>query len=316
MPDMLLMAKGSAAAACVAAVIFLLFSWPWRIVSPKLRTIGSVLGAGTGFFVGWWILGVRPEWPPTEESHRFLLILIPAIVLVELAAPFAEKLPRGRRLLRFLIACGLTPLLLHKTIYLVDIGTAGTRLWPPPNAAIILSAIALAIIAGWTSLIFLARRSESATVPLSVSFACLGAGLTIMLSGYASGGQLGLPLATAVGGVVVASWLLTRPVDLTGLLGFAIIGHTAVILSGYFFADLTLTNALFLVLGPQLGWIAELPGIRRAHAAIRAALRLIPAIIFTVVALFLAQQKFVENSAAPSADPTLPSIDDYSNFGK
>lgn len=316
MPDMFLMAKGSAAAACLAAVIFLLFSWPWRIVSPKLRTLGSVLGAGTGFFVGWWILGVRPNWPPLEDTDRFLLILLPAIVVVELASTLLDRSPRRLRLLRFLVGSGLTPLLLHKTIYLVDIGTAGTRLWPPPKAAIILSLLALAIIAGWTSLIFLARRSESASVPLSVSFACLGTGLAIMLSGYASGGQLGLPLATAVGGVAVASWLLARPVDLTGLLGFAVIGHTAVLLSGFFFADLTLTNALLLVLGPQFGWIAELPGIRRPHAAIRAALRLIPAIILTVVALFLAQQKFVENSAAPSADPTLPSIDDYSNFGK
>src|SRR5262249_39612847 len=77
------------------------------------------------------------------------------------------------------------------------------------------------------------------SVPLAVTVACGGAAVTIMLSGYASGGQLGLPLTGALAGATVASFLLAGKPELQGLLGPGVVGLFALLIAGHFFSDLT-----------------------------------------------------------------------------
>ena len=59
----------------------------------------------------------------------------------------------------------------------------------------VLSGLAAALTAAWIALTRLTHRTTDRSVPFAVAMACGGSGVVIMLSGYASGGQLGIALA-------------------------------------------------------------------------------------------------------------------------
>lgn len=318
MPDPLLMAKAGVAAAGIAAVLLLFFAWPWRTANSLRRGVGGVLGVGFGFAVGCWMLGLQPHWPPSEDLDRLLLLLLPAVMVAELiSSSIGSKFPRLVQALRFAVAGGTTPLLLHRTIYLVDLAGPGSREWSRPRAALILTGMALVAFAAWTSLLRLARRTESRSILLGLSLVCGGTGLTVMLSGYASGGQLAVPLAAALGGIFVASWFLVRPVDTSAVLGVGIVGHFALPIIGHFFGQLTVINAVLLMLAPQVAWLPELSWLRERPLWLRDGLRIVLTVAVMGTAVALAQKKFAEDSSrsAPAADSS-PSLDDYMNFGK
>src|SRR5262249_3222872 len=104
MPDPVLILKAMAAAALTAAAVFLLCAWPWRTSRPAWPSAGGVLGAGIGFFIGCWLLGLGLHWPPGEDQDRLLLILFPMLVGVELVAALAGRFPWLIGLLRVLVA--------------------------------------------------------------------------------------------------------------------------------------------------------------------------------------------------------------------
>src|SRR5439155_2701424 len=91
------LAPPTAIAAVLAALVFLLFAWPWKwrgtdfkSVLPIRTAVGGVLSVSVGFFVGCWWFGVRPHWPPLEDQDRLLLILLPAVIVVELLAALLQ----------------------------------------------------------------------------------------------------------------------------------------------------------------------------------------------------------------------------------
>src|SRR6266566_705480 len=85
------LAPPTAIAAASAALVFLLFGWPWR--APRLRrtAVGGVLSVSVGFLAGVWWLRVRPQWPPREDQDRLLLVLFPAVIIVELVAALLKS---------------------------------------------------------------------------------------------------------------------------------------------------------------------------------------------------------------------------------
>src|SRR6516165_8958002 len=76
------------AAAALAAVVLVLFSWPWRGPGGARIAVGWTLGVGLGFYLGCWLLERRPHWPPREDQDRFLILLMPAVFGIELLAVF------------------------------------------------------------------------------------------------------------------------------------------------------------------------------------------------------------------------------------
>jgi len=76
------------------------------------------------------------------------------------------------------------------------------------------------------------------SVPAAVAVASGGAGVTVMLSGYATGGQLGLPLAAAVAAFAVVGGRHAR-----GAVGVAVVGLFGLLVVGGLFAGLTTQNA-------------------------------------------------------------------------
>ena len=84
-----------------------------------------------------------------------------------------------------------------------------------------------------------------------------------MLTGYASGGMLGVPLAAAV-----AAAALVGPAsrDNDGAIGPGLVGLFALVLVGRFFGNMPSMLACMLLAAPLLAWLPELPGVRRLGA--------------------------------------------------
>ena len=99
MPDPVLIVTAMGVAARGCGRVLLICGWPWRAARPSWVDAGWVLGVGAGFFVGCWVLGIRPHWPPREDLDRLLALVLPAVVVVELlaACPQGTALARSGR---------------------------------------------------------------------------------------------------------------------------------------------------------------------------------------------------------------------------
>jgi hypothetical protein len=311
----------AAVAAGVAALVFLVCGWPWKRPHARRTAVGAVLSIGLGIFAGCWWLGVRPHWPPREDQDRFLFALCPLLLAVELLAAFtnSENPSNWRRwlpwLLRLILAAIAGRILLHDSIYITDLSGPGSRQWTSEETWLTLGGLAAALIASWALLAWLAQRDAGRSVPVAVAGVCAAASVALMLSGYASGGPLAMPLAGAVVGALAASLLMKSGVSVEGMIGLSLVWLFALLIIGHFFGELTWLNAALLFFAPLLGWLPELT-LRKLQPRLRPLTGLALTVIPVAVALFLAQQKFVENSAPPSADSQEPTLDDYMNFGK
>ncbi len=270
-------------AAVLAAVVLLLWGWFWR---GSGVAAGWTLGVGLGFYVGCWLLQRRPHWPPREDQDRFLILLMPAVFGVELLAAFPSVSRRLVWPLRLAIAAGTARLLLHGSTYLTD--SASPDQWSPSEAALILGGSAVALAAEWVLLALLARRAPGRSLPLALALTCAGAAVTVMLSGYLTGGQLALPLSASLAGCILASFLLYRPPHSDGWLGPAIVGLFGVLVVGRFFANLSTAHALMLFFAPLLAWIPELPYLCRMRASLHGLTRVTLVVIPVAVATFRA----------------------------
>jgi hypothetical protein len=325
MPDPMRILEAMAVSAVAAAVVLLICGWPWRSPHARRAKIGGAVGVGLGFFLGCWLLGLRPHWPPVDDTDRLLLVVLPAAVAVEIAAVLVGARPWLAWLLRLAVAAGAAPILLHHTIYVADLAGPGSREWTTAQEVWILSGLAAALAAVWASLALLAKRAQgrwaAMNVPLIVALVACGAAIAVMLSGYATGGQMGLPLAAAIAGSAAASLLLSGQPETGAILGPGVVGLFALLVAGRFFGSLTTANAALLVLSPLLCWLLELPPRLRWLA--RLALVALP----VAAAVVFAQRKFAENSAGSSyntqevpdqksTNPPPSTIQDYMNFGK
>lgn len=312
MPDQWLLLQGIAVAAGLAAAVFVaLARWP-RTGS---GAGGTALGIGSGFLLGCLWIGIRPHWPPREDLDRLLLLLLPLVVAVEVITAI-PKLPRWVTwLLRALIAMGAAPLLLFNTIYVADLAGPGSREWSRPQATIILGGLALGLTAVWTILLLLARRSAAATLPLALALVSAGSALAVMLSGYGTGGQMGLPLAAALAGAGIAALVLRRPVEVSAAVSLGVVGLFALLVIGRFFGTLETTHALVLFATPLLCGLPELLRSPKVRPWMRSVLQMLLVSVPVVFVIVQAQQKFTEASRPP-AGPTEPSLQDYMDFGK
>ncbi|HLJ96042.1 MAG TPA: hypothetical protein VKU02_22900 [Gemmataceae bacterium] len=316
MPDPKLILEAIAAAGLTAAAVLLLCAGLWRSPRPKLASAGSVVGLSLGMFIGCWWIGLRPHWPPQEDQDRLLFLLLPILAGIELVAAVAGRSGWLVWLLRFGIAASAAPILLYHSSYLTDLAGPGTREWTPTQTWMILGGLAAALAGVWMALVLLARRIAPAAEPgkskghsvlFAVAIAVAGAAITIMLSGYASGGEIGLPLAAALAGIVAASLALRQPFPGEGALSLGIVGLFALLVIGRFFGQLATAHGALLFFGLLLCWLPELP---------RGLARVVLVTVPVAVALALAQHKFAEDSGRTSSGAPEPSIQDYLDFGK
>ena len=317
MPDPVVILKAAAAAAALAAGILLLGGWPWRAPHPIRTAAAGALAVGAGFFAGAWLLDFRFHFPPSEDQDRLLFVLVPAAVGVEIMAAALRRAAWMGWVLRLALAAVAARIILHDSSYITDLAGPGSREWPLGQTWLILLGLAGALAATWALLSLLLTRSSAWSVPATLALVAACAGVTIMLSGYASGGQLGFPLAAALSGAAVASLVIGRNADLRGVLGVGLVTLFALLLAGRFFGKLTTMNAVLLLAAPLLGWLPESPYVRRLGPRTRGSMRVALAAVPLVVALILANQKSEADAASPSTPGSKETtIEDYLNFGK
>jgi len=219
------------------------------------------LAIGTGAYLGLATLGIRPRWPIREDQHRLLGLVMPAILLIE-AAGGALRPPRwlilGGRLAASL---AVAPVILYGSIYVADLAGPKSAEWSPARRWLIFSGLGLALFGVWSCLVRTQRQSGSSVrTPLALAMAIAGAGLTVMLSGYASGGLVGLPLAGAIAGAVAtAAWWREDALGAAHGVGVGVVGLFSVLAIGFFFGRLRVEPAILLFLSPLLAAIAEAP---------------------------------------------------------
>jgi hypothetical protein len=300
------------AAAIAAAVILSIFGWPWRLTHVTQVRVGWILGVGVGFFLGCWFLDLWPRWPPGEDRDRLLALVLPSVLGVELLACFAQVPQWLTGLLRLVVVGATGRVLLHGSSYITDFAGPGTRDWSTLQAWLIFGGLAGVLALVSVLLAILARRAPGLSHAICWAGTIAGAAITVMLSGYATGGQVGLPLAAAILGGVCSAILLPAPTRGPGPLGIAVVGLFGLLVIGRFFGQLTTSHFALLFCAPLLGWLPELPFLRKIPPWLRGLLRVLLVAFLVSGVMFHAQRTFDTASNTPSGSRSEePSIQDY-----
>ena len=320
MPDLVLFAKAVIAAAIASALVTLAVAALNTFLRPKpsdaatnattKRTgIAVVLGIGLGAAVGFYLLGLLPpqslegnfpHWSLKNVLDRFLVVIFPTAVVVELLGG-SSPVPRWIVwTLRFGLAAGTGRVLLHESSYLQ--GSASD--WTVLQAWIALGVGAGSLAGVWVLLAWLARRRPGISVALALSQTSLAAGMTVMLSGYLNGGAVGLPLSAALAGAVLAACLAAKSHAMEGPLGIGLIGIFSVLMMGRFFGDLSTGRAVTLMVAPLLCWASEIPFLRDRRPWVIATVQLALVAIPLAVVLGLAKHDFNRDNPDLAAVPS------------
>jgi hypothetical protein len=315
MPDPTQILEALGLSVVVAAVILPLSGWPWRMPRPGRTRIGGIVGVGAGIYVGCWWLGVWPNWPPREDQDRLLFILLPAVMVVEILGALVARPRWVPWLLRLAVAAAAGPCLLYGSSYLSELAGPGSREWTSVQMAFVLAGLAMLLALGWVSAWMLVQRTACRSIPIVLALVSAGAAVAIMLSGYASGGQIGLAIGAAIVGGVIGS-LPSRTPQMNGIVGLGVVGLFGLLVAGRFFGQLSTFNAVLLWCAPVLAWIAELPLLRRGGPRARGVTRVCFCSAPVVIAVLAAQHQFQIDASQTTAGANQPAADDYSAFGK
>jgi hypothetical protein len=316
MPDPIVMAQAMGLALVASALVLGVCAWWGRrsAARPAWIEAGSVLGAGAGFYLGCRWLGLWPHWPPSEDLDRLMILVVPAALAVELLAAF-PRVPRWLVWpLRVAVVGCSARVLLHGSIYLSDAAGPASGAWPPWQAVLILGSLGAAGAVVGILLDRLARRVPGAPVLVGLAIAAGGSAITIMLSGYATGGQAGLPLAAALLGASAVALVLPGPSRPTAPIGVAVVGLLSLLVMGRFFGELRTAHAVLLLAAPLLAWLPELPRLRRLPPWARGLARVLLVGVLVAGVLADATRRFAaENRPAGAPGANEPSIEDYMN---
>jgi len=316
MPDPISMAEAMGLAFLATALVLGLCTWWSRRrnaqPSPWIDS-GWVLGIAAGSYLGCWLLGAWPHWPPREDFDRWLAILIPAVLVVELLAAW-PKVPGwlAWALRLAIVGCGAR-VLLHGSSYLAG---APARAWSPAQTAMILGSLAGAQAAAWILLVRLVRRAPGISTVAGLAIAVGGSALTIMLSGYATGGQAGLPLSAALLGGAAVAMVAPAAARTNAPIGVGVIGLFSLLVIGRFFGDLRTDHALILCAAPLLAWLPELPRLRRLPSWARGLLRVLFVGLVVGAVLGDAARRFAAEWGPTQPGSKEPSIEDYMDSGR
>lgn len=284
MPDPLLYLQAFVLVASASAFVVLALAWRRRLPSAALANSACVAGVACGHIAGYYWLQLSIGWPPASALDRYLVILLPAVLVVELIAALPRFPLRGAWALRVLLAASLGRVLLHRSVYLDE--------WTAWQELLALVVCALLPMVVWALLARLAERSPGLSLPLALALAMQGAGVAIMLGGYLRGGAAALVAAAALLGASLASARMAKQVPLRALVGIGMVSLCSLLIIGVFFGRLSTAHALVLLAAPLLCWLTELPGHRPRLAWSVAAIRLAVVAAVIAIVLLIAKGKF------------------------
>lgn len=321
MPDPLTILMAQAAAFLIALVtVGAAMRIPVRERGRDWGAIGWIVGLVVASITGLYLLGLAPSWPPVQDRDRLYLIVLPAAAIAELVFALNPRRPAIGWLLRIAVAVLAARIILHGSIYVADVAGPGSRQWNLWQTIGMTTAIGIAVVLVGIVARRGVGRGADGWVALTLAVVAAATGLTIMLSGYATGGQGALPLAAAVVGGWVGWRVSGRPANES--LGPAV--HLVVLLlwgmlvSARFFAELTTGHLMLLGVAPAvIGAIGWRPRRMGRWVPVAFALTIVALICGAVV--YQAQQRFVDrssNSVEGDDSTPAPSIGDYMDFGK
>ena len=261
---------------------------------PALAAVAVIVAFVWGVVAGLCLLRALPSLPPTTGLDRYLVILLPVALAIEVEAAanwiggFWLTAERG------CVALLAVPVLLHGSVWL----EGGTP-------AVVILAAALFLWASWEGITGDVRSSGDRVVAVVTVGALVVAGLSIAMAGWLKGGLVALPLAGALAGALLADWgggptwrrsgcgeVWGTP-GLPGLTAVGLVALFGLVVVGRCFGRLGSAAALLILLAPLL---AVLPlGIGRMlpdsagqrllrSARYRILLALVPLVIVVIVA--------------------------------
>lgn len=314
MPDPKAYLTALAAAALFSAGFVLAVRLLLRKSDCPSSSVIFLAAVGVGSVMGFNLLQFSSTWPPANALNRFLTIVLPATVIVELLAGVVgvfgsapQKtghrqnawLPRPLVLvLRLALCASVGPILLYGSVYLSGVSSENPEAWTLRQSISMHCGGMLALIATWSALSCLSQRSAPGSITLSLALAILCAGITTMMAGYIKGGAAAIPLAAALIGTTLATPLPGRGIPLSGNnalqgpLGIGVIALFSLLCIGRFFGQLTSLSAIIIFLSPLLCWISEIPRLRQTALWKATTIRLIAVTIPLASVLFVAKQDF------------------------
>lgn len=292
MPEPLVYLKTFGAAAVPSALVVLAIGGMRRWSSGAWRNAACVLAIGFGLALAYWLSTVRLAWPPRNGLDRFLTIIVPVALGIELIAGL-PRVPRGVAWLgRLSLAAAAPGILLYGSVYLSEHGDAWTT-WQAAAAWAMCSGLLVFV---WALLSWLSERSPGNSIPFALALAIQCAGITIMLAGYLNGGAASFPLTGALVGTTIASGLIGKRAE-PAILGIGVVGLFGLLFVGRFFGRLSTGDAMVMLLAPLLCWATEAPLLRRRRPWLVGSLRLLLVAIPLAAVLVGAKRDFDRNMA-------------------
>jgi hypothetical protein len=255
----------------------------------RARSVLAPLAVGIAYFAGHCFIAGWAKFPPADTTNWLPYFAMAAAVFGALCALLREgrasarpgreesrpsKISYLRVVLFALVSAGALRLLLKPKF---QYG------WSLSQAWVWVAGLVLATVLLATILEALARRPETAVeLPVFLAVICAGTFGALMLSGSMLLGQFAAVLAGAILGSMVFA---ARKVALgPGIVPVYSLLVAALLMSGYFFADLPATSAVLLAIAPifalsPIGRPSKLLGL-----GIRTALVSIPVIIALIMA--------------------------------
>jgi len=307
MPDPVAILGAMAAAGAVTALVVLGFRRLGRGAAA-----GWPLAVGLGFLAGAARLGFHPRGLLATDQERLLLVVVPLAVAVEGWLALRPQSPARAALLRGVVALASGPLLLLGSVYL----TGGAGGWSAVERILYLVALGMLILIPWLSLTLLQQRRAGPAIGMAISATSLAAGLTTMLSGYASAGQLALPLAAALATVALATRVVPSP-GMPGAIGVGSICLAGLLVIGRFFGSLSTLHGVLLGAAPLLCWLADWPPLGFLSIWPRRLLLATLTLLLLGTVVWQAQQQFLKHSGSPvPGTAPAPSMQDYLDFAR
>ena len=306
MPDPILYLKAFIAVVVASAIVLLVLRRVVRDSTDSLAAAAGVLAISAGLVVGYEVLFFSWTWPPANALNRFLMIVLPAALIVELLTAVFDSGFYSRSLtivLRVTLYACVGWILLHDSVYLSRVGSDNPDAWTLTQTVAILCGGFGGLIVVWSLLCRLSRRSASCSITLSLAMAVLCAGLATMMAGYIKGGIAAIPLTAGISGVALASQVLTTGLGdpgkpyLQGAIGIGVIGLFSLLCIGHFFGQLSGLHAIVIFLTPLLCWISEFPGLASTPPLRKFTMHLIAVTIPLAAVLFVAKRDFDQKMA-------------------
>lgn len=301
MPDPILYLKAFIAVVIAGATVLLVLRLVVRDSTDGVAAAAGVVAISVGLMAGYDVLLFSWTWSPANGLNRFLMIVLPVTLIVELlTAVFdggihARFVPTG---LRVILYAGTGRILLHDSVYLSGVSSESGDAWTITRTVATLGTGFGGLMAVWSLLSHLSRRSASCGITLSLAIAVLCTGLATMMAGYIKGGVAAIPLAAALLGVALVSpFLTTGPGDkarpyLQGAIGIGVIGLFSLLCIGHYFGQLSGPRAMVIFLAPLLCWTSEFPSLRSKSRFQKSVVCLIVVTIPLATVLYVAKREF------------------------